>query len=91
MFNCPNCKKPTIPFWKKFFIDVRYKFRCKECNALINIPYWAAFLNGLVTICFIYILFDLLESKQYTYCSLVIITYLIYLIIYTINILIIKK
>ena len=45
--TCPNCGKPTIPFWQKQFLGPAGSITCAACGARLGVPW----LRSLAFIC----------------------------------------
>lgn len=43
-FKCPNCEDESISLLKKAFLDVRSKYKCKQCNTSYGVPWYAGIL-----------------------------------------------
>ena len=45
MFKCPNCKKPTISLWDKFFVSPTLYITCGLCKSRLRASWRYTFLN----------------------------------------------
>jgi hypothetical protein len=36
--ECPNCHKPTIPFWRKQLLGPAIAMTCPECDGKVGVP-----------------------------------------------------
>jgi hypothetical protein len=36
--ECPNCHKPTIPFWRKQLLGPAIAMTCPECGGKVGVP-----------------------------------------------------
>ncbi len=45
MYNCPICKEPGIPAWRKAFLGPGYPTKCKKCGKKVGTSYKSLLLG----------------------------------------------